>query len=172
MTRPVRRHSVTLLAVLAFSILLCNELYAQKSTRSGSAESQTVRESYGYSIWQVDQGNVTTTLQSELGVSHGSSTPIHMPVTIPGPSTVHAVHGNVALSVWPGSTCARSTILTQLRDQAGNAIVSLDLVAFSNESINIPVSAVLGSAIPITSLSLQATVRCAAVTLSWSIVMN
>jgi hypothetical protein len=152
--------------VVAASAFLCPEAGAQSTTSSGF-----VNTSWGYYTWQVDRGSVTTTLTSETGFN-ASPGAFQTPVTIPAGTTIHEVHGTVMFTVWSPSSCPAS-IIAQVRDQSGNAIVSVFLTDFAPATDNIGLSATFPNGLPITSLQLAfVTTQCGAVTHSWSLVMN
>jgi len=153
---------------LLLMVLCCGSILAfgQITTTSG-----TVTTSYGYYVWQVDQTNVTTTLFSETGFGTAAPGLVQIPVTIPGPATVHEVHGNIAYSCWQNA-CSGVPVIAEVRDQNGNVVAAVNVVASVGQSVNMPVSATLSSPISITSLLLQSYTAAAGGVVSWALVMQ
>ena len=176
------RQKVT--TVLVSMFFLSAQANAQVSTCSNNCQtthSNVVYMSWGYYGWQVDQGTLTTRLTTEMGFNTSASgTTIQVHVQpIPAARTIHEVHGNVTLTVWPpasGQSCATGTLIAQVRDQSGNSVASVylqDFTAGYGSSDDIPIKGTFPSGLSITSFQFQSySSQCGALTLSWDLAMS
>jgi hypothetical protein len=120
----------------------------------------------------VDQAPVTTTIVANLGFSTPPGL-VQIPVNIPGPTTVHEVHGNITLVVWQGGSCNNGSIIAQLRDQHGNVVAGVKLQQFGPATTNVPIVGTFSSPLSVTSLQLQLFVDlCGAQNVAMSLVMS
>lgn len=164
----------TLLMVAAAVALLCCNAFSQAGTNGSGTPS------WGNYSWQVTSGTVgtavgTTTFVGSLNFT-GTTSPgdVILSVSIPYPNTttVHEVHGNVAFQVGSGS-CGDGAVIAQVRDQSGNTIAGVNLLGLSQSATNVPITATLGTALPVSSLQLQTfTTQCSNVSIFWSLVMS
>jgi hypothetical protein len=162
-----------LLMVAAAAVLLCGNALGQQGTSgSGSA-------SWGSYSWQVTSGTVgtavgTTTFVGILTITDTgySGDTILSPIAIPYPTTttVHEVHGNVAFQI--SSSSCTGTVIAQVRDQAGNTIAGVYLSGLPQSSTNVPITAALGTALPLSSLQTQTVSQCGPVNVLWSLTMS
>ena len=137
-----------LFLTLAAAALLCTGADAQKPT-SGSAT-----KPWGAYNWQVDQGTKTTTITAEATFNTPPGL-VQITVPIPGPMTVHEVHGNCSLAVPQGGSKGNGSILEEVRDQSGNALVAVKLEQFGPSTTNVPITGTFPNGLPVTSLQLQ-----------------
>lgn len=166
MNYPVFRTAA--ICVLFLTFMASKNAAAQTSTSSGGE----INTSWGFYNWQVDRAGTTMTLDSEMDFNSGPGL-VQIPVTIPSAITVHEVHGNFSLGVFQGGTCGTSAPIIEVRDQNGNNIAAVSPFVFGIASLNLPVKATFGTALPVTSLLLQFYVpQCGAQVVSWSLAMS
>ena len=188
MTRSFPMRLLTTFVAIGLS---CSQASAQTSTHStgNSGDPNDINVYFSwpgcgtppktqcYSGWQVDHGTITTTLTSETGfavVPPNGFNPLQVSVTLPAPTTIHEVHGNVTFTVWSTSSCSVGSVIAQVRNQNGNNVASVNLEDItSNSSDDLPIKGTFPNGLSITSLELQTfSSQCGAVTLSWSLVMS
>lgn len=143
---------------------------------NGCTNPSTVTEPWGYYLWQIDQGSITTTLKTESGYTtapagNGFSTGLF---NIPAARNIHEIHGTVNFTVHSNGSCQTGAIIAEVRDQAGNTLASVWLQNEANNTVtSIPIRGTFPSAPSVSQLSLNTyNNQCSAVTLSWDLVMN
>jgi hypothetical protein len=167
-----------LLVIFAFSIC-ASAAEAQVTVCSSGCNDPNgikVPESWGYYLWTMDQGSLTTTLKTESGYTNapsgnGFSTGLF---SLPAARNIHEIHGTVNFTVHTQTSCGTGAIIAEVRDQAGNTLASVWLQTEANNTVtSIPIRGTFPSAPLVSQLSLNTyNNQCSPVTLSWDLVMN
>jgi hypothetical protein len=168
----------TLLVIFAFAIC-ASAAEAQVSVCSNGCNNPNgikVGEPWGYYLWQIDQGSLTTTLKTESGYNNapsgnGFSTGLF---SLPAGRNIHEIHGTVNLTVHSNGSCGTGAIIAEVQDQAGNTLASVWLQNEANNTVtSIPIRGTFPSAPLVSQLSLNTyNNQCSALTLSWDLVMD
>jgi hypothetical protein len=141
--------------------LVCSQASAQVSSKSGTPKNPTVTTAWGYYIWQVDQGPAITRISTEEGFNYAPGT-VDIPISLPGPMTIHEIHGSVNVDLWGVSSCPNESFIVEIKDQNGNAIFSVNaasVLTTTNStlatSVDIPIKGKFHSGLALSSLTLQ-----------------
>ena len=144
-----------------------------------SKGSGRVPTSWGMYFWQVDLEPKTTTFSSEVDFSTnpGGLVSIQVPATgsLPCTVTVHRLHGSLVILAQQlnGGSCTANSILAQLLDQNGNALVSGTLSQFAPSQSDLPVKATFNVPLTVSSFTLQLNISPGCISgLSWQLVMS
>lgn len=129
-----------------------------------------VNESWGYNLWQVNEGQSTIRILSETGIREKGTH--RFTVTFDHPITITAVSGNVDFVAWPNHRCGWASTVAGV-EADNDPVTSVKVMALGGTNKTLSINGRFDTPIVTRSLEIGSyDDECMPVTISWSLTFS